>query len=80
MTNLIDSIREEDKPYVQLVGADGNAFSILARVRNAWLDRPDIVEEYTARAKSGDYNNLLRVTMEYIREGNEYEDEEDVKY
>lgn len=54
---------------VKLVGEDGNAFSILGRVRAAMRKgkvAPDIIEEYTKRATSGDYDNLLATTSEYV--------------
>jgi len=61
----------------KLVGEDGNAFAIMGRVIKA-LKRAghhDLVEEYKKRATSGDYNNLLAVTMDYVCEPDEEEDE-----
>jgi len=56
---------------VKLVGEDGNAFSILGRVsaamRRAGVERK-IIQEYQNKATSGDYNNLLMVTLEYVDE------------
>ncbi len=62
------SLREKKKVEVRLVGEDGNAFSILGRVSKAmrragWTQAE--VEEYIAEATSGNYDNLLRITMEY---------------
>ena len=53
---------------VQLTGKDGNAFFILGTVRNALRKAgyKDLAEEYIKEAKKGDYDNLLRVTMEYV--------------
>lgn len=54
---------------VQLVGLDGNAFSILARVMKALRQAgatADEVNEYHKQATSGDYDNLLRVTMTWV--------------
>jgi len=54
---------------VQLTGQDGNAMSIIARVRRALLDGGASHEDakaFTERAMSGDYDNLLRVCMEYV--------------
>lgn len=53
---------------VQLVGNDGNAFAILGRVRSALkrAGHAEAVEEYTKEATSGDYDNLLAVTMDYV--------------
>jgi hypothetical protein len=58
-----------DKPMVQLVGLDGNAFSILARVKRALQDAGRSsadVSKYMEQAMSGDYDNLLRVTMDWV--------------
>lgn len=74
---------EIKKPDCELVGQDGNAFAIMARVKQA-LRRagvPTSVQaEYTKRATSGDYSNLLAVSMEYVNETGmskaEEEDEE----
>lgn len=55
--------------FVQLSGYDGNAYSILGRVlkymRNAGVPK-EIRDEYVAEATAGDYDNLLRVTAEWV--------------
>jgi hypothetical protein len=55
--------------FVQLSGQDGNAFAIMGAVANA-LKRNDVakeeIDEYLADAMSGDYDNLLRVSMEWV--------------
>lgn len=57
------------KPNVKLVGHDGNAFSIMGRVKlalkRAGADK-EYVDEYLNQATSGDYDHLLAVTMEYV--------------
>jgi len=54
---------------VKLVGEDGNAFAIMGRVahamRKAGLTR-DQINEYQKEAMSGNYDNLLVVTMNYV--------------
>ena len=54
---------------VKLVGEDGNAFSILGKVRTA-LRRAGydnaFIEEFAKKATSGDYMNLLAVVSEYV--------------
>ena len=61
--------KPETKPVVKLVGEDGNAFYILGKVgkalRQAGADA-EYIEKYTDEAMSGDYDNLLRVTSEYV--------------
>jgi len=56
------------KPQVKLVGTDGNAFAILAKVKTA-LRKAGQVEEAEAfmkEAMSGDYDHLLATAMEYV--------------
>lgn len=59
----------KEKPKVKLVGKDGNAFFILGNVsralRKAGADT-EYIDKYLKEARSGDYNNLLCVTMEYV--------------
>jgi hypothetical protein len=54
---------------IKLTGDDGNAFGIMARVarvmKEAGVDEEDI-KAYRDACKSGDYNHLLRVTMETV--------------
>ena len=54
---------------VPLVGEDGNAFAILARVmrvmkRNGIYDQWD---EFHTEATSGDYDHLLRTVVQWFR-------------
>lgn len=53
---------------VKLLGNDGNAFYILGTVRRA-LEKAgyrDLAKQYIKEATTGDYNNLLAVTQEYV--------------
>ena len=55
-------------PGIELVGLDGNAFAIMGAMRRALREAgnsPEVVESYLQAAQSGDYNNLLQVTMAY---------------
>lgn len=58
-----------EKPTVTLIGEDGNAFSILGKVKKA-LKRAgydkEYIDQYTYEATSGDYDHLLRITMNYV--------------
>lgn len=59
----------EVKPKIKLTGADGNAFNIMGIARQAaskakWPK--DKIEAYLKEAMSGDYNNLLAVTMKHF--------------
>jgi len=53
---------------IKLIGEDGNAFAIMSRVTKALRRNgyKDLVDEYMKEAMSSDYDNLLRVTMEYV--------------
>ena len=59
-------IAEHGWPDTELVGADGNAFMVLGlacrAARKAGWSKEQI-DAYTAKATSGDYNNLLATTM-----------------
>ena len=54
---------------VELVGHDGNAFAIMARVKRA-LESNGVpsaeVDEYLSESMSGDYDNLLRTAMKWV--------------
>lgn len=54
---------------VNLIGQDGNAFMVLGLVQKA-LRRAGVdaegVKAYMDDATSGDYNHLLRVTMDTV--------------
>ena len=57
------------KPTVKLIGQDGNAFSIMGRVKKALMlagAEKEYVDRYLSKATSGDYDHLLVVSMEYI--------------
>ena len=54
---------------VSLIGADGNAFSILGTVRKAMRQGgvpAEQVKEYMMEATSGDYDHLLQTTMQWV--------------
>jgi hypothetical protein len=57
------------KVEVRLVGEDGNAYFILARVASALkrggVDKPEI-DAFYKEATSGDYDNLLRTCMRWV--------------
>ncbi len=53
---------------VQLTGEDGNAFSIIGRVRKA-LKRAgytDLATKFLEETTSGDYDHLLQTCMKYV--------------
>ena len=54
---------------IQLIGLDGNAFSILGRCRTAMKQArlPESeINEFTKEATSGDYNHLLATCVEWF--------------
>jgi hypothetical protein len=57
------------KVTVKLIGEDGNAFFILGTVVKALKKNGfgHLVDEYKKEAMSSDYNNLLVVTMDYVK-------------
>jgi len=57
------------KPTVKLTGRDGNAFSIMGRVKKALMRTgadKEYIDQYLSEATSGDYDHLLVVSMEYV--------------
>lgn len=65
--------------HVELVGQDGNAFSILGRVSEAMKRAKVPAEEqsaFQAEATSGDYDHLLRTVTKWVSVGAD-EDEDD---
>jgi len=62
-------VAPKTKPIVKLTGHDGNAFSIMGRVkqvlRRKGADR-EYIEKYLKEATSGDYDQVLSVSMEYV--------------
>jgi len=54
---------------VQLTDNDGNAFAIMAQVTRALRNAgatPEEIAQYQSESMSGDYDNLLRVAMEWV--------------
>jgi len=57
------------KSTVKLVGEDGNAFSIMGRVKKALMRAgadQEYIDRYFSEATSGDYDHLLVVSMGYV--------------
>ncbi|MBA3010053.1 MAG: hypothetical protein FP812_07430 [Desulfobacula sp.] len=57
------------KPTVKLIDTNGNAFAIIGRVRNALFKAgadKEYVKKYLDEVMSGDYDNLICVTMDYV--------------
>jgi hypothetical protein len=54
---------------VQLVGLDGNAWSIMARISSA-LEKAGVakeeIEEYLTESQSGDYDYLLQTAIKWV--------------
>ncbi len=57
------------KPTVKLIGQNGNAFAIMGNIKRA-LKRAgadkEYIDEYLKEATSGNYDNLLVVSMKYV--------------
>lgn len=69
MSGEIVGIPYDRRPVCDLVGIDGNAFSIMGTVKGA-LERAGLRDEarrYIEEATSGDYDHLLCVSMSYVR-------------
>lgn len=59
--------------HYDLVGVDGNAFSVMGYTAHALKQtgHQDLVEQMRKEATSGDYNNLICVCLKYIDIANE---------
>ena len=55
-----------EKPILELVGKDGNAFAILAAARKVAIENKMDWGKIQSEAISGDYDHLLNVMMEYF--------------
>jgi hypothetical protein len=65
----VSMIAPAPKPTVILSGRDGNAFSIMGRVKKALMRTgadKEYIDQYLNEATSGDYDHLLSVSMEYV--------------
>ena len=58
----------DETVIVEMRGPSGNAYCVLGAVAKALRStgRGDLVEEYLRKATSGDYENLLKVSGEYV--------------
>ena len=62
-------IPEKDRPYVKLVGEDGNAFAIIGRVSQALKSagfRGKATEMSERALSSSSYNEVLVIVLEYV--------------
>ncbi len=65
-------IAPDEKPFVKLIGEDGNAFGILGKVRDALRKAgadSEYINSYMTTAMSGDYDNLLATTAKFVDVG-----------
>ena len=62
--------KKREKLEIFELWRDGNAFAIMGKVRRALqrAGRLDEFEEYQQQATSSDYDNLIRVTMQWADE------------
>ena len=73
----------DNKPEVQLVGEDGNAFSILARCKAAADDAgwaAEQFDEFSSKATSSSYDYLLCTVIEYFSVIDEYDNKHDDEF
>ncbi len=60
---------EPRKPPCRLIGTDGNAFSVIGRVRRALVadGQEDRAREFVEKAfRSGSYDAVLQLCLEYV--------------
>jgi hypothetical protein len=68
MTRSHESQAPLTDAVVQLTGSDGNAFSIIARVRVAIRrsNHPELGDAFMNEAISGDYDHVLVTCLRYV--------------
>jgi len=68
MTNEKKEPITDETVVVEMRGPSGNAWAVMGAVAKALREngRGDLVAEYQKRATSGDYENLLKVSEEYV--------------
>jgi hypothetical protein len=66
------------KATAEITGQDDNAFAVMARaikgMKQAGYSK-ELIEQYKKAATSGDYDNLLFVTMEYVDDEGTYDED-----
>lgn len=64
-----EALHKPERPTVRLVGEDGNAYSIIGRVkealRRAGYSKEQLLE-FQREATSGDYDNVLATAMKWV--------------
>ena len=68
-------MEEIKKPFLRMVGEDGNAFAILGRAQRVAKANGLDWNKIKAEATSGDYDNLLCTMMKYFDVDGDEEDE-----
>jgi len=59
----------KNKPTVKLIDTNGNIYAIIGRVKDALFKAgadKEYIFKYQVKAMSGDYDNLLCTTMDYV--------------
>ena len=65
---MIETPKNLINPEIELVGIDGNAFSIIGTMIKALKqagNESSVIKAYEADVMSGDYNHVLAVTLAY---------------
>ena len=70
LNKKVGQVMAEYAVSVQLSGNDGNAFAVMGAVKSALKKAgasKEEIEQYLTDSMSGDYDNLLRVAMEWVK-------------
>src|SRR5579871_2652433 len=69
MSEEITGLPYSERPELQLVGIDGNAFAIMGAVSDALrrAGKSEARQAFLKEATAGDYDHLLRVCMSYVK-------------
>jgi hypothetical protein len=69
-TKVFDTQVKYPEVHVRLVGEDGNAFAIMARVSSALKEAgvpQEEIDKYYEESTSGDYDNLLQTATRWVQ-------------
>lgn len=66
----VGNVENDEKPTVDLVGKDGNVFSVIGEIYNVLRQEgmKDKAEEFSRESlQSDDYNSVLKLALKYVK-------------
>jgi hypothetical protein len=70
---MAEAFSEPKYPHIEVIlnldGPDGNAFAVMGhtvKALRAWKTDASLIKQYQDECMSGDYDNLLKVTSQWV--------------